>query len=371
MSYFLSFAFSFVVVFLLTPIIRRIAVHLQILDDSNRHPERKILRKPIPLLGGSAVILGFSLVLIFFTFFTDHILGGYLLIKHILGILAASLILMIGGYFTDRYDPKPLPQLLAPILAFLVVIVSGIGISYIRNPFGGVFDLETWNIELFRVDGIPYHLTLWADLFALMWLFAMTFTTKLLDGLDGLVTGIGVIGALIIVGLSITRTVGQPETAFVAAIFAGSLAGFLPWNFHPAKIFLGEGGSTLVGFLLGTLAILSGAKIATALLILGIPLLDMIWIIVRRVMKERRSPLFADRKHLHFRLLDLGLSHRQAVLVLYVMTLVFGLSSLFLESQEKLYALGVLVFVMGVLAAVVVGLYRKKEKGKSHFNSIE
>ena len=163
----------------------------------------------------------------------------------------------------------------------------------------------------------------------------MIYTTKFLDGLDGLVSGIGTLGALILFIVSLFWDVPMSATSVLCLILAGALLGFLKYNFYPAKIFLGEAGSTFIGFMLGVLAIISGAKIATALLIMGIPVLDVIWVIIRRLISHKHF-YAGDRKHFHFRLLDAGLSHRQAVLFLYALTLIFGSSSLFLQSQDKI-----------------------------------
>ena len=132
----------------------------------------------------------------------------------------------------------------------------------------------------------------------------------------------------------------------------------------PAKIFLGEGGSLFCGFMLGTLAILAGSKVATALLILGIPILDVIWVIIRRII-NKKSPAASDKKHLHFRLLDIGLTHKQAVLFLYILTLAFGFVSLFLQSKEKLFGLIVLAFTMLLLAIILIIGYKKRVKESS------
>ncbi|MFA6549622.1 MAG: alpha/beta fold hydrolase, partial [Candidatus Margulisiibacteriota bacterium] len=163
---------------------------------------------------------------------------------------------------------------------------------------------------------------------------------------------------------SLVPVVDQPDTALLAIIFAGSMLGFLPWNFHPAKIFLGEAGSTLAGFLIGTLAVISGGKIATALLVMGIPILDVLWVILRRLTTSA-SVFKADRKHLHFRLLDLGLSHRQTVMFLYFISAAFGVSGIFLQSAGKLIALFILVSVMILLGAFLVSAYNRKLRVRS------
>jgi UDP-GlcNAc:undecaprenyl-phosphate/decaprenyl-phosphate GlcNAc-1-phosphate transferase len=359
-SYIIPFIVSFIAVAVITPLIKRFATKRKILDSPKTNPERKIQKSPVPLLGGLAIFIGFAIVLIYYTYFTDRILGGYMLEKHIVSILIAGALLMIGGYLDDKYNLKPYLQLIWPILAGLVIIAAGIGIPYISSPFGGTLHLDTIKIELFKISDIPYSITLWADLIAFVWLMVMVYTTKFLDGLDGLVPGIGTIGAIIIFALSLTNDVAQPETALLSVIFAGALAGFLIFSFHPARIFLGEGGSTFIGFMLGVLAIISGAKIATALLIMGVPLLDVAWVILRRVFKEKRSPFWGDKKHLHFRLLDIGLSHRQTVSFLYAVTGAFGLTSLFLSTKGKLIALIVLVIAMILLAFTLVLIYKRK-----------
>jgi len=172
------------------------------------------------------------------------------------------------------------------------------------------------------------------------------YTTKLLDGLDGLVSGLGAIGAFIIFLFTITTKYYQPDIGLAALILAGACLGFLVFNWHPAKIFLGEGGSLLVGFLLGVLAIISGGKIAIALLVMGLPILDVAWTIVRRLADGKNPFRFADRLHLHHRLYDLGLGQRRTVLIYYLISTVFGLSALFLQSQGKMLALAVLLMIM-------------------------
>ena len=187
----------------------------------------------------------------------------------------------------------------------------------------------------------------------------MIYTTKLLDGLDGLVAGVTTIGSLIIFMVSLAWDVPLSGTSILAIILAGSSLGFLVFNFHPAKIFLGEGGSVFCGFMLGVLAIISGSKIATALLIMGIPILDVIWVVIKRILTGR-SPVSGDNQHLHFRLLNIGLNHRQAVLFLYLVTGFFGLSSIFLSSSGKVVALIVMAVFMIFLALMLLVVYKIK-----------
>jgi UDP-GlcNAc:undecaprenyl-phosphate GlcNAc-1-phosphate transferase len=362
-KFILPFLIAFVISFLFTYLIRALALNLKIVDKPLS--SRKIHKKAIPLLGGAALFLGFGLTLFYFAFFTDWIFGGYMLPKHIIGILVAGLILIFGGVLDDKFNLSPKKQFIWPVLASLVIVASGIGINFISNPLGEAFQLDQLKIKVFEFQGVPYFIVLLADLFTLVWLLGMTYTTKFLDGLDGLVSGIAVIASFILFFLSLESRVMQPETALVCIILAGAALGFLIWNFYPAKIFLGEGGSTFVGFTLGTLSIISGGKIATALLIFGIPILDVLWVILRRLW-YRKSPFkTADKKHLHFRLLDLGFSHRGAVLFLYAISLTFGTLALFLQGREKVLALLALCGLMLVLATVLVLVYKFKKSQRA------
>lgn len=362
-DYLIPFFSSVLLALLLTPVVRRVALKLNACDRPESAPERKIQKQPVPLLGGIAIFLSVVLVMFFYTVFTDRVLGGYLLAKYLVGLLLAAVFLMIGGFLDDRFNLIPTKQTVWPILAALTVIASGLGVTYVTNPFGGTWYLDKIQWTLFDWGGLPYKITLLADIFTFIWIMGMMYTTKFLDGLDGLVPGIGAIGAIIIFSLSINKEVAQPETALLSIIFAGSCLGFLFFSFHPAKIFLGEGGSLFIGFMLAVLSIISGSKIATALLIMGVPILDVVWVIGRRAFFEKKSPFrTADRKHLHFRLLDIGLSHRQAVVFLYFLSISFGICSLFLKTKEKLMALVILAVVMLVLAIILVIVYKKKHQ---------
>jgi predicted adenine nucleotide alpha hydrolase (AANH) superfamily ATPase len=230
------------------------------------------------------------------------------------------------------------------------VVIGGVEIEKITNPLGGFFYLQ--------------DLVLVGPVLIAAWLLGMMYTTKLLDGVDGLVSGVGAIGGLVIFLFTLTTKYYQPDIALGALILAGSAFGFLIFNFHPAKIFLGEGGSLFVGFVLGVFAIISGGKIAIALLIMGIPILDVVWTITRRVLQGKNPFKFSDNKHLHHRLLSLGFGQRKTVLVFYSLSLAFGLSGLFLQSRGKVLALLVLLFLMLIIVISFRVLDRKRELKK-------
>ena len=349
MLYLLSFLSAALLSFLLTIAIKKIAIYFDITDKPNS--PRKIHNHPIPLLGGVAPYLAFWLVILGLVWWFDLLPARYVASQYLWGIFIGSSILMLGGFLDDKYNLAPRYQFIFCLLAVLSILGSGIGINFVTNPLsGGLLYLSQWQWQLFTINGHVAHFILLADTFTIFWLLGTIYTTKLLDGLDGLVSGITVISAFIIFVLSLTHKTFQPDVALLAIVLAGATFGFLLWNFHPAKIFLGETGSSWVGFMLGTLAIISGGKVATALLVMGVPILDVLWVVIRRVLWERKSLADADAKHLHFRLLTAGLSQRKSVLVLWGFSALFGVTSLFLQTKGKVYSLLILLFVTIILA---------------------
>lgn len=344
-----AFAAAFFISFVATFVVARFASRKHIVDLPDS--ERRFHKSPTPTLGGFAIFASFFLVTLFLGLFGGYLLNGSLPLKALLGIWCGGGILMIGGYLDDRYHLLPRYSIWFPVLASLTVVFAGVEAVSIHNPFSG----QVVHLGGLLIGGVP----LVSGIIVFCWMLGMTYTTKLLDGMDGLVTGISAIGAIVLFLLSLTPQVNQTPTAFLAIAFTGSLLGFLILNFYPAKIFLGESGSTLAGFMLGVLAIVSGGKIATALLVMGIPLLDALWVILQR-MFNHQSPFSGDRRHLHFRLLDLGFSEPQAVLFLYAISGFFGATALFLQSLGKLVALGILALVMTLLVSTIFFVVKPK-----------
>ncbi len=345
--------------------VRFFALRLGIVDAPGE--SRKIHRKPTPLLGGIAVYSALVAMIVLYFFFRPEswhsITDAHVHPKHLVGILVGGFFLVFGGVLDDKFRLGPRTQVIWPILSILAVIIFGIGVEVISNPFGGVIHLDAYKVLLLWWNDLPRYFTVIADMLTVIWLMGTIYTTKLLDGLDGLVSGVTVIGMSIIAIISAFFFINYP-TAILATMTAGVFLGFLFWNFYPAKIFLGESGSTLAGYLLGVFAIVSGAKFATLLLILGIPILDAAWVIIRRILIEKRSPFTGDRKHFHFRLLDSGFSHRSSVLLLYFFSASFGILGLFLQSSQKILALiilGILMLVGGVL------LVRRQQKYRQRY----
>jgi len=251
------------------------------------------------------------------------------------GILLASLILTILGVIDDRLNPSPYLRLLVLVAAAGVVIASGISIKFVTNPFSGTINLST---------------TL-AIMVTLAWIVSLTIVTDWVKGFDGQLPGIVAISAITIAVLAFrySADITQWPVAILASITAGAYLGFLIFNFYPQKIMPGFGGGTLAGFLLAILAILSTTKILTAMVVLGVPIVDAFYTIIRRI-SQGRSPFWGDRTHLHHRILDSwGWSKPKTAIFYWLITAFLGLLALNLNSQQKLYTIVMLVIVIGAL----------------------
>ena len=302
---------------------------------------RRVHALPIPRAGGLAVgvaflVVGLGLVGLAVTDAVPLSIGSVTTAE--LAVLFGGAALAMGfGFFEDVAQLRARWQLVFQLLLAGVAVVGGVTIGVINNPFGG---------------GLIVFTTPFAVLFTVLWIVGMINSINFIDGLDGLSSGVSIIAALTLGVISMTTGFDQPEIALLCAVLAGSLLGFLPRNFHPAQIFIGTTGVYLVGFALAVLSILGTAKVAVALLVLGVPIIDTFWIIVRRLLAGQ-SPFTADRGHLHHRLLDLGLGHRGAVLVIYALCGVLAVLSLVLSGTGQLTAFVGVVVVLGAFLFVV------------------
>ncbi len=347
-AYFLAISISFLIALLITPLVKEVSSYFKILDKPNL-ADRKIHKKAIPLLGGWAIFLSVFISISIFKIFGLADFSG-INDNFILAVFLGGLLIMIGGTLDDKYNLKPWQQITWPILAALTVLLVGIKITYITNPIGG------------PSNAIIYLTPIWGILISFLWLMGLMYTTKLLDGLDGLVAGITSVAAFMIFILSLNWDIYLSATSVWALLLFGASIGFLFFNFYPAKIFLGEGGSIFMGFMLGVLSIISGSKIATTLLVIGIPALDVLWVILRRVISGQSPFSHADRKHLHFKLLDVGFGQREAVLLLYLIAITFGLLGVLSSSWGKLVSLIGLIIFMSLIILVIYIKSTKNEK---------
>jgi UDP-GlcNAc:undecaprenyl-phosphate GlcNAc-1-phosphate transferase len=335
-----AFFFTAAISLLLTPAVRRRAIRFGVVD---RPDQRRVNLRPVPRGGGLAIGISFLIGAILFLAANGaaRIVGSPTDLEpgEIVALLGGSAAAIVVGALDDWFDLRARWQLIGQIALAVFAIALGIGIQSVNNPLG---------------TGLILFSAPVSAVITLLWIVGMINSVNFIDGLDGLSSGIGLIAAITLGVLSLTTQVDQPFVAVLCFALAGALAGFLRWNFHPATVFPGSSGTTFVGFALAVLSILGSAKVAVALLVLGVPIIDAFWIIVRRVLAGR-SPFSPDRGHLHHRLLDLGLSHRQTVVLIYGICIGLGVLSLILSGASQVYAfLGVFVGI-GLLLLFIAG----------------
>ena len=324
------FFIGFVLTLAMVWLMRACALHFKIVDKPDSG--RKRHTGSIPLLGGIPLFIIFWSIVLYLLRW-HQINGIELLGNKLLAAFVGSAVILLVGIADDLRPFSACWRLILTSAAIFITVLLGGGLEKITHPFGGFVRLSS----------------LAGGALVFCWLLGMTYTTKILDGLDGLATGVVTIGTGMIYFLTALPKFYQPNVSLVALIFAGCCLGFLIFNFPPAKIFLGESGSLFIGFMLGVLAILGGGKLATALLVMAVPILDVARVLYVRWRKH--LPLFqGDREHLHFQLLDFGLSERQVVVAYYLVAAVFGVTTFFLQSFQKLLALGFLVVAMLAVA---------------------
>jgi UDP-GlcNAc:undecaprenyl-phosphate GlcNAc-1-phosphate transferase len=318
-----AFAVAAVIALVATPVVRRLAVRHGVVD---RPGHRRVNVRPVPRGGGVAVVLAFLAVATVVVVVNDQLrlvrTPASLDAGQLVALLAGGAVAAALGALDDYLDLRARWQFGSQVLLALGAVLLGIEIGFINNPFG------TGRI----VFAQPF-----AAGFTVLWIMGMINSLNFIDGLDGLSSGIALIAAVTLGIISLTTQINEPFVAVLCFALAGALLGFLRWNSHPATIFTGTSGTMFVGYTLAILSILGSAKVAVALLVLGVPIIDTFWIIVRRVLAGR-SPFTPDRGHIHHRLLDLGLSHRQTVLLIYAICAGLGLLSLLLSGANQVYA---------------------------------
>jgi len=323
-----SLIMAFVIVFLGTPLVKKIALRIKALDEPT---ERKVHSAPMPRLGGLAICLGFWVTVLLTTEMTGELFG----------LLAGGLLITFVGIIDDVRGVTAKQKLAVQIIAACVVMFAGVHIEFITHPLRDVVSLGMWS----------YPLTL-------LWIIGITNAVNLIDGLDGLAAGVSAIAAVTLGIIAFIET--SSEAAGIAFILAASILGFLKYNFHPAQIFMGDTGSLFLGFNLSVLSIISLTKSATVIslflpvVILGIPIVDTLFAIVRRYFGGK--PIFsADKGHLHHRLLGLGMSHRGTVLAMYAVSIILSLSAIVMSVVTT--AQGMLIMV-----ALILSFYLGAEK---------
>ena len=342
-----SAALAFVIALIATPVVGRVATRLGLLDlpgGRRRHP------RPIPRIGGLGIALAFGAAILTF-WLVDRFNGHPFLIpeevrtpRFTLTMLAAFLGLAVG-LLDDALDLRARWQLLGYIAIAGIIVAAGIRIEFINDPRG---------------DGLIRLAPPIAVGFTVFWIVGMHNALNFIDGLDGLAGGVAGIAAFALGATALLPSVNEPFVAWMNFTLAGAIGGFLVFNFHPAKVFLGTTGVAFLGTMLAVLSIFGTAKVAAALLVLGVPIIDTFYVIIRRLVTGQ-APFAPDRGHFHHKLLDVGLSHRQAVLLIYAITLGLGALAFVSSGRAQIYSFAGLLVLFGV---AVLALSQRSTKAE-------
>lgn len=320
---YITLILCFIASVLITPLVKKFAIAIGATDKPNA---RKVHQKIMPRLGGLAIFISFLI--------------GFFILRPVdntystLPIIIGSFIIIITGVLDDRFELSAKVKLIGQIAAAGVVVLGGIQIDFINVPFVGTIDFGIFSIPL-----------------TILWIVGITNAINLIDGLDGLAAGVSSIALITISGMAILM--GDPFVTSLGLILLGSTLGFLVYNFHPAKIFMGDTGALFLGYMISVLALLGFKNITMfsliiPVIILGVPISDTFFAIIRRFVNKQ--PLSApDKSHLHHCLLRAGFSHRQTVLIIYGIAAMFGLAAV-IFSQATLWGA---VFVIGVLLIAI------------------
>lgn len=317
-----------VISFVLTPLVKALAIRFGFVDIPK--DERRMHQKPIPTIGGVAIFTAFLLV---FLVMCD-------LSREMLGMLLGGIIVVIMGIIDDKYDLDAKLKFVIQIIAAAIPVSMGCRIEFICNPIG----IGPEYIGL-GVLSIPV---------TIVWIVTITNAVNFIDGLDGLSVGVCSISALSM-GI-IALVMGQSAEGLVLGILLGVCLGFLPYNFNPAQIFMGDTGATFLGFVLSCMSISGLFKLYTVisfavpLLVLGVPLFDICFAFIRRLW-HHVSPMHADRSHIHHRLIDSGFNQRQSVMILYAAASLLGILAVVFAAS------GIWKTMMVLLAVIVVGIF--------------
>ena len=334
-----ALAVAAVVSFLTTPMVKSLAYKVGAIDVPKDN--RRMHKTPIPRLGGLAIFIAFLLTVLIFADID----------RPIRGILLGAVMIVVLGVLDDILTLKALPKLLVQIAAAAMAVYHGCVIQFFSNP--NVFSDATY-ISLGWLS-VPV---------TIIWIVAITNAVNFIDGLDGLAVGVSAIStaALVVIAL----LVQEINIAVILIALFGACLGFIPYNMNPAKIFMGDTGSTFLGYILATLSVTGLFKLyaiisfAVPFLILGLPIFDICFAFLRRIAKGQ-NPMVADRGHVHHRLIDMGFSQKQAVAIVYMLTAILGLAAVLLTSSGALKALILIgaVFVVAAIGVMPVPCYER------------
>lgn len=346
-AFVLVFLLSLSLVLLTAPFARWIGQRYGIVAAPGGRRQSEGDQRRVSKLGGVSLYLAFTITVLSAQVLPVPRLDPYEVVR-LVGLLLGGTVIFLVGLLDDIFQFKAFPQFLGQFIASGIAIVFQIFIETFNNPLTGQ-QTASWS----------FIVTVALSFF---WLVGMMNTVNWLDGLDGLAGGVAFIaGTMLFINSALRVEPPQTSVSLLMLALMGSSLGFVLHNFYPAKIFMG-GGAFYLGYLLGTLSIIGGAKMATILLVMGLPLMDVIWQVFNRL-RQGRSPFEGDRGHIHFRLLDVGFSQRQIVTIYYFFCAFFGILTLLLESRFfKFLALGVM---LALVAAGFWMLTRLNQAGSS------
>lgn len=336
---------AFTVSFIATPLVRAFAVKVGAIDipDKKRH----IHSHPIPRMGGLAIFIGFLVAVLIFANITSQIRG----------ILIGAILISVIGVIDDIVNLNAWLKFGVQIIAAVIAVLSGVIINVVSNPL----TITSEQAVTIGVLAVPV---------TVLWIVGVTNSVNLIDGLDGLACGVSAIASMTMLTVSMLVSTSNSNVATVLAALCGACLGFIPYNLNPAKIFMGDTGALLLGYILSTASVIGMFKfyaIVTFILpvlALAVPLSDTIFSFFRRIL-HGQSPFHADRGHFHHRLLDMGLNQKQAVAVLYGISAILGLAAVLLASSGLVRTvLGLLAFIIAVCVWLFV--FRKNENIHIH-----
>lgn len=360
----IAFVLAFVVAFVATPYTIKLAEKIGAVDIPK--DKRRMRKKAMPKFGGPAVILGFivSSVYLLIVMNVEHTINLFDAEQNwikLLGFLAGILVVAAFCIVDDIKTIKPITKLIGQTIGAIIVVISGIRIEGITLPF----------LNFPEINEIT------SIIVTLIWIIIVTNAINLIDGLDGLSSGISVISAVSLLIIFVLNGSSMISIVLITAL-AGALVGFLPYNFTPAKTFLGDTGSNFLGFALSVISILGSAKTYTAavivlpLIVLGLPIFDTFMAIVRRIIKGKsiKAVFKADKGHLHHKLVAKGYNQKQAVLILYGISAIFGIFAVILFDSGIWKALSFLLIVLVAIAAGYKNFWPKRT-GKERYECLQ
>ena len=321
--YILAFVISLLASFLLTPSVKKLAFKIGALDKPEK---RKVHTHVMPRLGGLAIYCGFIIAILC----TVHIN------KDVLGIITGGTFIVLLGVLDDKYSLPAKVKLLGQIVAALILCAFDIKIEWLNNPWGGYFYLDLFSVP-----------------FTVFWVISFTNVVNLIDGLDGLAAGVSGIASITVILVAVQQ--GFYSVAVITAALAGGIIGFIRYNFNPASIFMGDTGSMFIGYMLAAISIFGAVKSAATIALivpavaLGLPIMDTAFAIFRRYPNGR--PIFQpDKGHLHHRLLAMGMSQRQAVMLMYAISAALSVAAVVLTEVDGYFAALVIAVIITCVA---------------------